>query len=305
MELQNERSTSYKALPYNYVLTADIGGSHITGAICECNENTVIKSTLCRAEFSSKASAENILNSWASVLWQVIKKAKGYPTKMGIAMPGPFDYQAGISYIRGLKKYECLYGLNIKQYLSDALMISQEDIRFRNDAEAALAGETLSGSATDFPSALGLTLGTGFGTAHFQNGRTTDLNWGSFPFLKSIADDHLSSRWFLKRYHEITGLSVIGVKDLAVVAKDNYSARRVFKEFADNLCLFLERHLNKCSPEIIILSGNIAKSHKYFLPELKRHFSKITIELGHLGEDAALLGAAELFSEDFISASIY
>ena len=37
---------------------------------------------------------------------------------IGIAMPGPFDYNEGISLIRNLGKYDSIFGVNVRQYLS-------------------------------------------------------------------------------------------------------------------------------------------------------------------------------------------
>ncbi|HRP57404.1 hypothetical protein, partial [Agriterribacter sp.] len=65
---------------------------------------------------------------------------------MGIAMPGPFDYEKGISYITGLHKYEYLYGLNVKELLAAELNIPLGNIRMMNDAAAYLAGELKAGA---------------------------------------------------------------------------------------------------------------------------------------------------------------
>ena len=46
-------------------------------------------------------------------------------------MPGPFDYVKGICYIRGVAKYENLYGFNITDAIAsslDVLMISSSDL---------------------------------------------------------------------------------------------------------------------------------------------------------------------------------
>ena len=39
---------------------------------------------------------------------------------IGFAMPGPFDYVKGICYIRGVAKYENLYGINISEAIAKA-----------------------------------------------------------------------------------------------------------------------------------------------------------------------------------------
>ena len=282
-------------LPTPYVLTADIGGSHITSAVCNIETNTIIPESLVRIELSSKGSADNILKAWENAFQQSIKSVNLPVSALGVAMPGPFDYKKGISYITGLNKYEALYGMDIKQYLADSLKLNPALIRFRNDAEATIAGEVLAGAGKGFQNVMGITLGTGFGSAHCLGNLNRDLNLGSSAFKDSIADDHLSTRWFLKRYYEVSGISVLGVKELAELADTNASARQVFKEFAVNMGDFLSEPIHQLNPDVLVICGNIAKASHFFLSYLKKQLNSINIQLGQLGEKAALIGAAGLF----------
>ncbi len=281
-----------------YILTADIGGSHITAAVCDMENNHIITESLVRIELSSKGSASSILKAWESAFELAIKKGKWPVSGLGIAMPGPFDYENGISYITGLNKYESLYGINIKQYLAAVLKLNPSLIRFRNDAEATIAGEVLAGAGKDFQNVMGVTLGTGFGSAHCKDNVKVDLNLGSLPFKTSIADDHLSTRWFLKRYSELSGLAVVGVRELASIAETSAIARHVFREFALNMGEFLAEPIKQLNPDVLIICGNIAKASVFFLPFLKKQLTATHIMLGQLGDNAALIGAAGLFESD-------
>ena len=81
-------------------------------------------------------------------------------------MPGPFDYVKGICYIRGVAKYENLYGLNISECHCSILGVHDDFlIRFMNDASSFAVGEAWAGSASKFNRSLSITLGTGFGSA--------------------------------------------------------------------------------------------------------------------------------------------
>ncbi|MES2276158.1 MAG: ROK family protein [Bacteroidota bacterium] len=281
-------------LTSQYVVSADIGGSHITAAICNPANHSVVLSSLIRAELNSKADADEILSIWVTTLQNAIENVKLPVKGLAMAMPGPFDYQNGIAYIKGLYKYEALYGMDIKQYLADALKLSPMDIKFRNDAEATIAGEVLAGAGKYFKNVMGVTLGTGFGSGHFKNDQTIDLNLGSEPFKESIADDYLSTRWFLKRYHELTGMCVSNVQELAEIAYSNATAKEIFKEFALNMSNFLLEPVYSLKPEVLIICGNIARASGLFLPHLKKRLN-INIQLAELGELAPLTGAAALF----------
>lgn len=287
-------------LPGSCILTADIGGSHITSAIYDTENNSIVAKSISRVEFSSKGSAEKILSSWVEALAGTMGKAGTTIAGVGIAIPGPFDHEMGVSYIQGLGKYEAIYGMNIKRFLAEALGIPAENFRFRNDAEATIAGEVAAGAGRGADNVIGITLGTGFGSARSCNGITRDLNLGSELFQDSIADDHLSTRWFVKRYHELTGITIDGVKDLASMAINDQIAKNVFNEFADNMGDFLWRPIQHFRPEVLIVCGNIAKASHLFLPAVASRSNTTTFKIGELGEFAALIGAADLFVSNVV-----
>lgn len=173
-------------------------------------------------------------------------------------------------------------------------------IRFKNDAEATIAGEVFIGAGKEYQNVMGLTLGTGFGSAYSKSGITKDINLGGEPYKGTIADDYLSTRWFLRRYNELTGIALTdGVKELSLLAEKSEVARDVFKEFAMNMIDFLSRPIKQLSPQVLILCGNIAKASKFFLPYLAQGLSSTTIKLAQLGENAPLIGAAAMFRHDY------
>jgi len=276
------------------IITVDVGGSHLTSAIC-LEYQQIDEVTYMRKEFSSKASADVILDSWCNCIAHTIASSQATAAGIAFAMPGPFDYEEGICYIKGLNKYEALYGMNIKEALSARLGIAESKFRFRNDAEATIAGEVAFGAGIGRSRVLGVTLGTGFGSAFFDGETTKDINLGSEPFRDSIADDHLSTRWFLRRYHELTGLNAGGVKELALLAETQSTPREIFKEFAEGFVEFISLYIDRFRPETIVLCGNIAKAWKHFLPVIQRKIN-VPVVISTLGENAALIGAASLFN---------
>jgi len=100
----------------NIILGADIGGSHITTALIDLNTGQLLKETLRREPVNSQGNIDEVLNSWVNSITNSFINYSG-PKRIGMAMPGPFDYQKGISYIKGLQKYDSLYGLNVKEAL--------------------------------------------------------------------------------------------------------------------------------------------------------------------------------------------
>ncbi|WP_295671937.1 ROK family protein [uncultured Mucilaginibacter sp.] len=286
------------SLSTSFVLTADIGGSHITAGICHLESYSILSQSITRVEVNSKGPAESILARWESAFEQVLQKnITASVSGLSIAMPGPFDYEKGISYIKRLDKYEALFGMDIKQHLADLLNIDPGVILFKNDAESTIAGEVLNGAGRNHGRVMGITLGTGFGSAFTKNAVTKDLNLGSDPYRDTIADDYLSTRWFLKRHLELTGVPLIGgVKELAALARGSEIARGIFSEFANNMSEFLSGPIARYHPEVLVICGNIAKAAEFFLPQLTKKLNATPIKLAQLGENAPLIGAAAMFN---------
>ena len=281
---------------FSCILTADIGGSHITTGIYNINAQTIMETSVIRAKVESKGSADDILGSWGSAFKEVLKDTGVSVTGLSVAMPGPFDYEKGISYIKGLDKYETLYGVSIRESLAGLLKLDPQMIRFRNDAESTVAGEVSIGAGKEYDKVMGVTLGTGFGSAYSENKITKDINLGSEPYKDTIADDYLSTRWFFKRHYELTGVALIGgVKELSTLAAKSEVARDIFEEFAINMADFLKKPVKQFDPEVLIICGNIAGASEYFLPQLTKALHPLAIKLAQLGENAPLIGAAAMF----------
>jgi glucokinase len=282
------------------VLGIDIGGSHITVGFVNIKTRMIIKQSYFRAFINSAGTAEEILEAWVIVIKEAFNTVAVADKKIGIAMPGPFDYEAGISYIKGNKKYEALYGLNIKQLLAEKLDIPAQNIIMQNDAACFLKGEVFAGAAVKYNMAIGLTLGTGLGTAICNNNVVEDAALWNSPLFDGMAEDYISTRWFLKDYLERTDIHIADVKALSEIANTSGIARAVFKKFADNLCAFLQEFIKNNQPEIVVIGGNITKSSTRFMPHLLACLNKqnitVPIRITKLGELAPLIGAASYWS---------
>ena len=284
--------TNYSSI----VAGVDIGGSHITVALVDLERKNLITQTSTRLRIDANAPAEKIISLWS----EAIRKAHGdLPLgKIGIAMPGPCEYEKGISLIKNQDKYDALYALNIKHLLAQSLSIDPENICFANDAACFILGEAFAGAAKHSDKAIGITLGTGLGSASYHHGKAQSLDLWNTPFKNSIAEDYLSTRWFVKRYFEKTGNHITGVKDLTLLAGKHQLVQEIFEEFSENLHLFLCQLIEQESPEAVIFGGNIAKAYHLFekaIINTKQKYSFVCLEKTGLGENASILGAASLW----------
>ena len=281
------------------VIGVDIGGSHITAGIADLISRKLVEDTLIRKHVNSKGNAEEILDAWAQVIDQLFSVHPLIQKKIGIAMPGPFDYETGICLIKGVDKFESLFGLNIKKLLSEKLRIKDDNILMMNDASCFLKGEVFGGAAIDCNNVIGITLGTGLGSARFQNGKIFEGHLYCSSFKDGMAENYLSSRWFLKKYKEVTDNVAKNVQEVVTRVPVDPLVTSLFLEFGKNLGEVLSVYAKKYSCETIIIGGNISNAWDLFSNEtlriLNRANKNILIKKARLGEEGALIGAASLW----------
>lgn len=272
-----------------FILGADIGGSHITAAVVDIENRKLLKDTYIREHLDTNGSVKEIIGSWTNVVKKSIALSGKNVVSIGLALPGPFDYEEGISYINNQGKYQQLYQINVKEELAKALSLPKEAIFFDNDAACFLKGQIFFGNAQDEVNLIGITLGTGLGSVVAVNGKVKDAELWCAKFKYGIAEDYLSTRWFIKKYLELTGKQAKDVRQICENASE-HELKLVFNEFTNNLRDFLAIQIERFSPNQIIIGGNIAKASVHFMPLLET--LKVPIKIAALGEDSALLGAA-------------
>jgi glucokinase len=298
----------------NISIGVDIGGSHITCAAVDLDNKSILEETIATREVDNQASASEILDTWASALKETLEMLPHTEIKgVGFAMPGPFDYERGIALFERVKKFESLYGINVTLELKRRLDLPPTvPFRYINDATAFAIGEAWAGEGTHYEKVIAVTLGTGFGSAFLKKGVPVTTGddlpldgclW-HIPYGDGIADDYISTRWFLSEFEKMTGNRIEGVFEMAELALEDPEIGQIFEEFGSNLGEIILPHAIKFGAEVIILGGNISHAYHLFgnafeekLDEGELHVQMLVSELG---EDAALLGSARIIN-GFIS----
>lgn len=287
-----------------YTIGIDIGGSHISSAAIDTATFEVLPESCYSSSINHRLEKEEILEQWASV----INKSLTHLTDdiclgVAFAMPGPFDYPSGVAKFEGNDKYESLYDVHVRIALQKLLSRPELELHFYNDASCFGVGaqKSLSSKAKK---AVGLTLGTGFGSVFLVDGSPLleglDIPkngslWG-LSFKDSIADDYFGTRWFLKAFEKRTGRKIHGVKEM--IDTNHPAVQEIFNGYAENIADFTLQHLQQFQPEELMLGGNIAKSHSYFLPKfeeiLEAHDLSLTVQILTETERCNILGACQL-----------
>lgn len=283
----------------NFALGVDIGGSHILAALVNTSSGEILPKSQVRSFVNSSGTVVEIISQWASVIQQSWTNAGMSQSVIGIAMPGPFDYENGICLIEKQEKFKSLFGLNVKELLAAELGILPSQIKFINDASSFLKGELFAGIMKGMPDAVGVTLGTGLGSAYFKDQTLVDADLWRMPFKSGIAEDYLSTRWFVNEYRLQYHEEILGVKDLLEKEMAAHERAALFTSFSHNLANFVQLLCTQLNCNHVVIGGNIAKAAPYFLEQtmvvLNQNGCTAQLGISTLGELAAVTGAATLF----------
>lgn len=281
------------------IIGVDIGGSHISAAQVSLNKTDATINAFHESDVDTLQDKASIISSWIEVILKAANGNKDF--KVGIAMPGPYDYVNGISLIKDQGKMASLFQLSVKNLLAESLNISTQNISFTNDAEAFLAGESFSGAGKDFSNSIGITLGTGLGSAIKVEEVVKDAKLWTAPFKDGIAEDYLGTSWFTKTVSKNYNIKIKGVKDLLNSDIDSSISRLIFEEFGRNLAEFLFPYAIRLQTQAVVLGGKISLAADHFLPFTDAYLDSIgfsiPFKISKLGEKATLIGACLPFKK--------
>ena len=284
-------------MTHKKILAGDIGGSHLTIGLFEEKESQLNLLHTERRAVDSSLSEDDILAQWYSIFRQYIDNPNDF--QISLAMPAPFDYENGICLIKEQDKFKNLYGVNLKLKLSKGLDLPLTSIKFINDAEAFLQGEASFGKGANFSTLLGLTLGSGLGSAYKAGEQVMDAELWSSPFKEGLVEDYLGTIWFTNWAKKKFGREISGVKDILDSKDLNNEIGPLFKNYAKNLSEFLAREWRQHRFEAVVIGGNISLSSHLFIDQVSEGLRKegidLPIEISELGEISALYGAASLY----------
>lgn len=281
------------------VIALDVGGSSVKSGLVDTAQNvTDIRTT----QINSGGSAEQILGTLTTIITSYLQHPNAASVLgIGFGFPSPFDYPAGISLIQGVKKYEAIYQVNIREALQERLAQPDLTTNFRNDAEAALIGESKYGAGQPYQRLLGLTLGTGLGSAFIAD----NVRVVSGPHIpepdgmlfheeyKGQWSDELFSTRGLQARFKAAKLDFTHISAASQAADaGNRAVQQTFHEFGEDLGRFVQPYIEGFEAEALLVMGGIAGAFAHFQAGIA---SQITVPIvaGELGTTAALLGAAE------------
>jgi glucokinase len=282
-----------------HALVLDIGGSHVTSALVDLERQKVIISSLQRTHVNPNLNADELLETWTQAAQKAISSIS--VNHIGIAMPGPFEYNTGISKLQ--HKFASLYDVNVGEALQKKL-IMEVPIYFGNDASLFALGEWWAGAAKSFERVIGVTLGTGLGGGFVADGKVfysgdnipKDGGIWDLPYLKGIAEDYVSGPALVKNYYKKTGVKLNPAEIAKEAGANNTAAVESYLELGFHLGEILKPWVKTFDASCVVVGGNISRSWDLFAPKLQESLNDKTVRLvaSSLLEEATLFGAAAL-----------
>lgn len=274
------------------MLCLDVGGTEIKVARMDARGG--MTGPVRRFPAGADGTADAILTGFT----RIIEEMEGTDpiSAVHFAFPGPFDYENGVCLMRGLDKYDSLYGVNLRQALSARLGILPDSIRFCNDVAAFALGELQFGAAAGAARGLFLCIGTGCGSAFSINGQLAPEGTAGvpphgyvypLPFRDGCIDDYISKRGLMHLAQTWLGAPLEG-RELADLANaGSEAAASCFLQFGQNLCEAVTPVLEAFRPQCLCIGGQISKSACWFFGPLEAQCRRMHIH-GYVTEDTSL-----------------
>lgn len=301
---------------HNNVLAFDVGGTYVKAGIIRSDGTLAEPVVVYPAR--SEDTREELLQHFALLVKDLGMRVQAGERIRGIgfAFPGPFEYESGICRIRGLNKFESLYGVNLKEELTERIVVIPElqgrwsdspVIAIENDAALFALGECGYGVGKPYRRTICLTIGTGFGSAFVSSNRLVKQGKGvppegwlyRLPYRDGIIDDYISRRGIIQLAHEMGIKNIVaGDNDVKCLAERAYLGEvlpvQLFCEFGERIKEVLTPFIQSFQPDAILIGGQIAKSADLFgLFQIANVPVRITTDMSV----SALKGVYQLFQK--------
>lgn len=298
-----------------FVIALDVGGTTVKAGLVDPGLKLIDE--IDSYPSHSGQDAETILENLVYIIreqWEKSYEKKGSIRGISVGFPGPFDYENGISLIKGIGKYDSIFGRDIgaeiKLRLTTRKLIRTSgdiDILFENDAVVFALGEYNIYRDEGYERMMCLTLGTGCGSSFIYKGVIVRGDYGvpesgyifDQPFLDGIVDDFISRRGILKTA-ENKGFDTryLDVREIDEMARGgNKKALEVFSEFGIRLGKVLNLYASRFKPDIIVLGGKISFGIDLFRKDMNEQMTDyfVDVKASKNLSKSALTGAASLF----------
>lgn len=302
-----------------YYIGVDIGGTNLKAGVVDLSGKILGEADV---PTGADRPQEVVLQDIFRVVKEAVKNSEINFEEMkavGLGSPGKIDPEKGIvirNFNLGWKDFE------IVRLMREELKIPAV---LENDADAAALGEVISGSARGAKSAMIITLGTGVGSGYVIGEKIfRGCEWGHMVIVKGGRKCTCGREGCFESYCSATGLinmtkekisenpdgilaqtakmegKVTGRTVFDAADKGDEVAEGIIDEYTSYLACGLVNLINGLQPEVISISGGIAKQGERLFAPLRKKVEAETFEgikvpaivSCTLGYKAGIIGAA-------------
>ena len=218
--------------------------------------------------------------------------------RIGIAIPGPFDFKEGVFLMK--HKFAAVYG---EKFRDLAGIPDGVDVRYIHDVNAVLEGAVRMMDLRNGNTAL-ISLGTGLGFSvaikgqvrYGPTGSPADVIW-NLPWKDGILEDYASAKAVRNTW---TALGGDPGDSAAVIARKAYDGdERAFKAYhdmGDTLGMAVKDLLENYGIDTLLFSGQVSRSLILMEDALRKYLPNIKITLAP--EGAVFQGISSLFDNN-------
>lgn len=296
----------------------DIGGTKI--------ELAVFNSQLEKQYSERVETPKTSYDDWLNAIVNLVKKADekfGCKGSVGLGIPGFVNQSTGIAEITNIRVADN------KPILLDLSVLLGREVRAENDANCFALSEAWDAENAQYPSVLGLILGTGFGGGFVINGKIHSgqtgmagelghlqlnyhalklLGWDNAPIYQcgcgniACLDTYLSGRGFEMLYRDLKGESLSAKDIIQRFYSEDKSAVDFVGVFIELAAISIGNIITAFDPHLIVLGGGLSNFDYLYeaLPKaLPAHLMRTAkvpvIKKAKYGDSGGVRGAAALF----------
>ena len=296
----------------------DIGGTKI--------ELAVFNSQLEKQYSERVETPKTSYDDWLNAIFNLVKKADekfGCKGSVGLGIPGFVNQSSGIAEITNIRVADN------KPILRDLSALLGREVRAENDANCFALSEAWDAENTQYPSVLGLILGTGFGGGFVLNGKIHSgqtgmagelghlqlnyhalklLGWDNAPIYQcgcgniACLDTYLSGRGFEMLYRDLKGESLSAKDIIQCFYAGDKSAVDFVGVFIELAAISIGNIITAFDPHLIVLGVGLSNFDYLYeaLPKaLPAHLMRTAkvpvIKKAKYGDSGGVRGAAALF----------
>ena len=263
---------------------------------------------------------------WLNAIVNLVKKADekfGCKGSVGLGIPGFVNQSSGIAEITNIRVADN------KPILRDLSALLGREVRAENDANCFALSEAWDAENAQYPSVLGLILGTGFGGGFVINGKIHSgqtgmagelghlqlnyhalklLGWDNAPIYQcgcgniACLDTYLSGRGFEMLYRDLKGESLSAKDIIQRFYSEDKSAVDFVGVFIELAAISIGNIITAFDPHLIVLGGGLSNFDYLYeaLPKaLPAHLMRTAkvpvIKKAKYGDSGGVRGAAALF----------